>query len=145
MRRPGQPGPLGRSRHGGEIQRGDRFGPSAPMPSDRTVTPPRGGQLSRARAPTPDQEYYVTAAVPTTPGLRTFVLDASVLLPDPGALGRFAEPEVVLPLVGISELEGKRHHPELGWFARQTLRGLDDLRIPHGRLDPPVPGGGDGA
>jgi PhoH-like ATPase len=46
---------------------------------------------------------------------------------------------VVLPLVVISELEGKRHHPELGWFARQTLRALDDLRIKHGRLDAPVP------
>jgi PhoH-like ATPase len=69
---------------------------------------------------------------------RTFVLDTSVLLSDPGALGRFAEHEVVLPLVVISELEGKRHHPELGWFARQTLRALDDLRITHGRLDAPV-------
>ena len=81
------------------------------------------------------------APLPTTarPGVRTFVLDTSVLLSDPGALGRFAEHEVVLPLVVISELEGKRHHPELGWFARQTLRVLDDLRIKHGRLDAPVP------
>ncbi|HEX9231897.1 MAG TPA: PhoH family protein [Jatrophihabitantaceae bacterium] len=70
---------------------------------------------------------------------RTFVVDTSVLLSDPGALGRFAEHEVVLPLVVISELEGKRHHPELGWFARQTLRLLDDLRVLHGRLDAPVP------
>ena len=52
-----------------------------------------------------------------------------MLLSDPGALGRFAEHDVVLPLVVISELEGKRHHPELGWFARQTLRVLDDLRV----------------
>jgi len=71
--------------------------------------------------------------------IRTFVVDTSVLLSDPGALGRFAEHEVVLPLVVISELEGKRHHPELGWFARQTLRLLDDLRVQHGRLDAPVP------
>jgi PhoH-like ATPase len=77
-------------------------------------------------------------------GLRTFVLDTSVLLSDPGALGRFAEHEVVLPLVVISELEGKRHHPELGWFARQTLRVLDELRITHGRLDAPVPIGDEG-
>ena len=76
--------------------------------------------------------------------LRTFVLDTSVLLSDPGALGRFAEHEVVLPLVVISELEAKRHHPELGWFARQTLRVLDELRITHGRLDSPVPIGDDG-
>jgi PhoH-like ATPase len=73
------------------------------------------------------------------PGMRTFVLDTSVLLSDPGALGRFDEHEVVLPLVVISELEGKRHHPELGWFARQTLRMLDELRIKHGRLDAPIP------
>ena len=80
----------------------------------------------------------------TEPTKRTFVLDTSVLLSDPGALGRFAEHEVVLPLVVISELEGKRHHPELGWFARQTLRVLDDLRIEHGRLDAPVPIGDEG-
>ncbi len=73
------------------------------------------------------------------PSTRIHVLDTSVLLSDPGALTRFAEHEVVLPLVVISELEGKRHHPELGWFARQTLRALDDLRIRHGRLDVPVP------
>jgi PhoH-like ATPase len=88
----------------------------------------------------------MTAAHTTesTPAVRTFVLDTSVLLSDPGALGRFAEHEVVLPLVVISELEGKRHHPELGWFARQTLRVLDDLRIQHGRLDSAVPIGTDG-
>src|ERR1700753_4252429 len=91
----------------------------------------------------------MTVAVPAEPNrsegsLRTFVLDTSVLLSDPGALGRFAEHEVVLPLVVISELEGKRHHPELGWFARQTLRVLDELRIKHGRLDAPVPIGDDG-
>ena len=76
--------------------------------------------------------------------VRTFVLDTSVLLSDPGALGRFGEHEVVLPLVVISELEGKRHHPELGWFARQTLRVLDDLRIKYGRLDSAVPIGDGG-
>jgi len=70
---------------------------------------------------------------------KTFVLDTSVLLSDPGAMGRFAEHEVVLPLVVVSELEGKRDHPELGWFARQALRALDNLRIQHGRLDQPVP------
>jgi PhoH-like ATPase len=80
----------------------------------------------------------------THAGLRTFVLDTSVLLSDPGAIGRFAEHEVVLPVVVISELEAKRHHPELGWFARQTLRLLDDLRIKHGRLDAPVPIGDQG-
>nr|WP_229808555.1 MULTISPECIES: PhoH family protein [Actinomadura] len=72
------------------------------------------------------------------PDRRTYVLDTSVLLADPGAMTRFAEHEVVLPIVVISELEGKRHHPELGYFARQALRTLDDLRLRYGRLDEPV-------
>jgi PhoH-like ATPase len=75
---------------------------------------------------------------------RTYVLDTSVLLSDPGALLRFAEHEVVLPLVVVGELEAKRDHPELGWFARQTLRKLDDLRVQHGRLDAPIPVGDEG-
>jgi PhoH-like ATPase len=62
-----------------------------------------------------------------------------VLLSDPWAVSRFAEHAVVLPLVVIGELEGKRHHPELGWFAREALRLLDDLRQHHGRLDKPIP------
>ncbi|WP_373279029.1 PIN domain-containing protein, partial [Gordonia otitidis] len=40
---------------------------------------------------------------------RTYVLDTSVLLSDPWAVTRFAEHHVILPLVVISELEGKRH------------------------------------
>ncbi|GAA0554230.1 PhoH family protein [Saccharopolyspora spinosporotrichia] len=67
-----------------------------------------------------------------------------MLLSDPWAMCRFAEHSVVLPLVVISELEGKRHHPELGWFARESLRVLDDLRLRHGRLDAPVPVGEQG-
>ncbi|MFT4042279.1 MAG: PhoH family protein [Gordonia sp. (in: high G+C Gram-positive bacteria)] len=70
---------------------------------------------------------------------RTYVLDTSVLLSDPWAVTRFAEHHVVLPLVVIGELEGKRHHHELGWFAREALRLLDDLRLEHGRLDRPIP------
>jgi PhoH-like ATPase len=62
-----------------------------------------------------------------------------VLLADPRAFLRFAEKEVVLPLVVISELEGKRHHPELGVFARQALRALDELRVRHTRLDIALP------
>lgn len=78
------------------------------------------------------------------PQNRTYVLDTSVLLADPGALRRFAEHEVVLPVVVITELEGKRHHPELGFFARTALRSLDELRVQHGRLDEPVPVGDEG-
>lgn len=72
-------------------------------------------------------------------GRRTYVLDTSVLLSDPRAITRFAEHEVVVPVVVVTELEGKRHHPELGYFARSALRFLDDLRVQHGRLDAPVP------
>jgi PhoH-like ATPase len=67
------------------------------------------------------------------------VLDTSVLLADPLAILRFEEHEVVLPVVVIIELEAKRAHPELGYFARQALRLLDDLRVEHGRLDEPLP------
>ncbi|GGK68140.1 ATP-binding protein [Planomonospora parontospora subsp. parontospora] len=70
---------------------------------------------------------------------KTYVLDTSVLLADPAAISRFAEHEVVLPIVVITELEAKRHHPELGYFARKALRYLDDLRVTHGRLDEPMP------
>jgi len=73
------------------------------------------------------------------PKRRTYVLDTSVLLADPAAMTRFAEHEVVLPIVVITELEAKRHHPELGYFARKALRYLDDLRIKYGRLDEPMP------
>ena len=113
---------------------------SAPRPH------PVRQQRLQDRACPPDRRGPCPGAHPVVAhrGLRTFVLDTSVLLSDPGALGRFAEHEVVLPLVVISELEGKRHHPELGWFARQTLRALDELRIKHGRLDAPVPIGDGG-
>lgn len=74
----------------------------------------------------------------------TYVIDTSVLLSDPSAFFRFAEHEVVIPVVVISELEGKRNDPELGYFARQALRFLDDLRVKYGRLDFPVPIGDDG-
>ncbi|MCA5892432.1 PhoH family protein [Isoptericola sp. NEAU-Y5] len=93
-------------------------------------------------APTPD-----TAASPTPSGAetcRTFVVDTSVLLSDPRAIYRFAEHDVVLPVVVVTELEAKRHHAELGYFARSALRMLDDLRVQHGRLDAPIPIGQDG-
>ena len=69
------------------------------------------------------------------PGRRTYLLDTSVLLADPGAIFRFEEHEVVIPIVVIGELEGKRNHPELGFFARSALRSLDDLRIQQSQLN----------
>ncbi|MDI2128843.1 PhoH family protein [Yinghuangia seranimata] len=73
------------------------------------------------------------------PQRRTYVLDTSVLLADPAAFLRFDEHEVVLPVIVITELEAKRHHPELGYFARHALRSLDELRTKYGRLDAPIP------
>ena len=71
--------------------------------------------------------------------LKTYVIDTSVLLSDPHALRKFAEHSVVVPIVVITELEAKRHHPELGYFARTALRFLDDLRVKNGRLDAAIP------
>lgn len=87
-----------------------------------------------------------TSGVPPVGGsasarTKTYVVDTSVLLSDPRSMLRFAEHEVVLPVVVISELEAKRHHPELGYFAREALRVLDDLRVQHGTLSEPVPVG----
>lgn len=69
---------------------------------------------------------------------RTYVLDTSVLLSDPKAVFRFAEHHVVLPVIVITELESKRNDPEIGYFARQALRNLDELRVQHERLDFPI-------
>ncbi len=77
-------------------------------------------------------------------GERTYVLDTSVLLSDPKAMFRFAEHAVVLPVVVVSELEAKRHDPEIGFFARQALRNLDELRVLHERLDFPIAVGENG-
>ncbi|PWL21243.1 MAG: ribonuclease [Candidatus Aquiluna sp. XM-24bin5] len=66
------------------------------------------------------------------------MLDTSVLLSDPKALFRFAEHEVVIPIVVINELEKKRNDLEIGYFARKVLRNLDELRQRHERLDFPV-------
>ena len=91
-------------------------------------------RLAADPVPLPDQDEAT----------RTYVLDTSVLLSDPRALLRFKEHDVVLPVVVITELEAKRHHPELGYFARTALRLLDDLRVEAGGLDAPIPVGDDG-
>lgn len=75
---------------------------------------------------------------------RTYVLDTSVLLSDPSALGRFEEHAVVVPLATLTELEAKRHHLELGWAARSALRALEELREQHGTLLEPLPVNDDG-
>jgi PhoH-like ATPase len=86
-----------------------------------------------------EREAHVPVAPASGSDRRTYVLDTSVLLSDPRALFRFDEHDVVIPVVVVTELEGKRSHPELGYFARQALRLMDDLRVSHGRLDEPMP------
>ena len=78
----------------------------------------------------------VTTAV--SQATKTYVLDTSVLLSDPKAIFKFKEQEVVIPIIVINELEKKRHDPEIGYYARQALRLLDDLRAEHERLDFPI-------
>ncbi len=80
--------------------------PSAARPPTRRA---RGGPAGRARGPT---SWTPACCWPTR-----------------ARCGRFDEHEVVLPVVVITELEGKRHHPELGYFARAALRLLDELRV----------------
>jgi len=102
---------------------------------------------SARRDPRPSNAHADSDGLaPAGSGARRFsyVLDTSVLLADPAAIGRFAEHRVILPIVVITELEAKRHHPELGFFARQALRHLDDLRIEYGRLDADLPIGDQG-
>jgi PhoH-like ATPase len=105
---------------------------------------PSSSSSAAQSAATAARTKPTAARKPRRPAYRTFVLDTSVLLSDPRAMFRFAEHEVVLPVVVVTELEAKRHHPELGYFARTALRMLDELRIKAGRLDAPVTVGEDG-
>ncbi|MGF1599668.1 MAG: PhoH family protein [Acidimicrobiales bacterium] len=75
----------------------------------------------------------------TDPKRRAFVLDTSVLLSSPTSLEAFGDHDVVLPIIVLTELEAKRHHPELGWAARSALRKLEAIRERHGGLTEPFP------
>ncbi len=78
--------------------------------------------------------------------MTTFVLDTCVLLADPGALFRFDEHDVVIPLVVIEELDRKKTAlDEVGRNARMALRTIEDLRVTStgGLRDAlPLPSGG---
>ena len=91
-----------------------------------------------AESTSPQQASKSAGAVASSTLERTYVLDTSVLLSDPQAIFRFAEHPVVLPVIVITELESKRNDPEIGYFARQALRNLDELRVKHERLDFPI-------
>ena len=108
-----------------------------------TATPTTIDRGNEAAAATNAGEHPATPSDSAT-RVRTYVLDTSVLLSDPRAIFHFAEHEVVIPIVVITELEKKRSDPEIGYFARQALRLLDRFRIEHGRLDFPMPVGDEG-
>lgn len=58
----------------------------------------------------------------------TYVLDTSVLLSaGQKALYAFGEDDVVIPFTVLKELEAKKSHPDLGYYARQAIKALDDL------------------
>ncbi|MDH3293394.1 MAG: PhoH family protein [Acidimicrobiia bacterium] len=67
----------------------------------------------------------------------TYVLDTSVLLSAPTSLDAFGNNDVVLPIIVLTELEAKRHHPDLGWAARTVLRRLETVREDNGGLSKP--------
>lgn len=67
-------------------------------------------------------------------GKITYVIDTSVLLSDPKALSKFEEHEVIVPLVVVTELEKKRTDFDLGYFSRNALRILEQLRIDNNGL-----------
>ncbi len=69
------------------------------------------------------------------------VLDTSVLIADPSALGSFHDSDVVIPLTVIEELDGlKSRMDDVGRAARSALRSVEELRIAAGgSLDHPVP------
>lgn len=137
-RPPGRPfAPARPCGHGTEEAAEGRF-------SVRCASRPSTGPAPSRRSPTSSEGVrpsVVTSAKRHKPDRRTYVLDTSVLLADPHAPSRFDEHEVVLPVVVVTELEAKRNHPELGYFARQALRLLDDYRVRYGRLDAPIPTG----
>ena len=90
-------------------------------------------KISSPKAPPKSTPGSKISKPPTA--TKTYVLDTSVLLSDPRALFKFHEHEVVIPIIVINELEKKRNDPEIGYYARQALRHLDDLRVKHERLD----------
>ena len=101
------------------------------MPKTSTSKSAAKNKLESVEAVTKAKSKKATA-------VRTFIVDTSVLLSDPRSMFRFAEHEVVLPIVVINELEKKRNDLEIGYFARKALRLLDELRSKHERLDFPV-------
>ncbi len=65
---------------------------------------------------------------PNKSALRLFVLDTNVLMHDPGALFRFQEHDIYLPMVVLEELDAaKKGLSELSRNVRQVSRFLDEI------------------
>ena len=66
---------------------------------------------------------------PSTPDVKTFVLDTNVLLHNPAALFLFEEHEVVIPFAVLEELDGfKKGTDDVARNCREVIRNLDRLR-----------------
>src|SRR6478736_2867545 len=90
--------------------------------------------------------WLLNAAQPRRPTLRkAFILDTNVLLFDPQALYKFANNDVIIPIVVIEEIDRfKREMSENGRHARLFSRLIDEMRadgelsrgvkLPHGGL-----------
>src|SRR5215217_6116632 len=60
---------------------------------------------------------------------RINVIDSSVLLSEgKSAIYGFGSDRIVIPLVVISEVAGKRNDPDLGYQAREVLREITKLK-----------------
>ncbi len=94
--------------------------------------------MTRAESVTP-RSAPIPAVDDDTGVRKHFVLDTNVLLHDPGAINRFKEHEVVIPLTVIEELDQfKKNNDDTGRNARQVIRQIDRLRL-GGRLFDGVP------
>ncbi|GAB3192543.1 PhoH family protein [Nesterenkonia suensis] len=98
-----------------------------------------GVTVVSVNTPAPDTSAEHDGTIDHAVAQKSYVLDTSVLISDPKAILRFAEHEVIIPVIVISELENKRHDSDLGYYARSALRLLDELRVTHGALNQPIP------
>lgn len=60
---------------------------------------------------------------------KTFVIDTNVLIHDPGAIQKFQDNDVVIPLTVLEELDSlKRYSDESGKNSREVIRYIDSLK-----------------
>jgi len=71
--------------------------------------------------------------------IKTYVLDTNVLLHDPGAIFKFEDNHVVIPIVVVEELDNfKKSQDMLGQNARRVSNAIDALKT-KGSLQDGVP------